>query len=274
MELGQAEDISRVNPWAYQWERFSETADTETFRQFIFPTRLEDYSGKVVLDAGCGNAGYAKLVSRYALRVVGVDKYSAAVARRSVAGYGNVEIVHGDIETMDLGEQYDMIYSVGVLQHLERPEVGFRNLARHLTPGGVLNIWVYSREGNAPSILLFEPLKRILLRRLPRRALKALAHFCLGSLLVLAHSVYRLPLPLPYRRYFQHFRAQSYSRQLMKVFDKLNAPVTHWFRREDVARWFHDDFEEVALRHHLGMSWAGRGRKRQTQTGGQEENGG
>lgn len=262
MEVDRAEGISRVSPWTYQWERFLETADIETFLQFIFPTRLEDFSGKVVLDAGCGNAGYTKLVSQYALRVVGVDKYSAEVACRSVAGRGNVEIVRGDIETMDLGEQYDMIYSVGVLQHLDRPEAGFRNLARHLKPGGVLNVWVYSREGNALSILLFEPLKRVLLRRLPRGALKVLAHVCLGFLVVLAHSVYRLPLALPYREYFRHFRAQSHSRKLMKVFDKLNAPMTHWFARENVARWFQDDFEEVTLRHHLGMSWAGRGRKR------------
>jgi SAM-dependent methyltransferase len=248
--------------WAQQWSVFYDDR-ADLFLDWIHPVTLDDFAGKSVLDAGCGPGHHINLVAPRARRVVGVDLNTAAIARRNTRGQSNVTIVEDDVASMKLGEEFDIVYCIGVVHHTDDPAATVRNLADHVRPGGHLILWVYSHEGNLLNRTLVEFCKRHGLRRLPRPALLGLARILTAALYPPVHTVYRLPLRrLPYHAYFENFRRLPFQRNLLNVFDKLNAPQTAFHRRHEVEAWLPPGrFADVHISAYRGVSWRASGRK-------------
>lgn len=72
-----------------------------------------------------------------AREVVGVDIDDNGIAHASRHG---VEILRSNCETMNLGRHFDLIVLSDVIEHLEAPVTGVRNLMRHLSRDGHLLI--------------------------------------------------------------------------------------------------------------------------------------
>ncbi|WP_420130059.1 class I SAM-dependent methyltransferase [Longimicrobium sp.] len=115
--------------------------------------------GRSVLDAGCGTAQRAVgFAQRYpGARVQGIDAVDASlhVARELASRHGvrNASFSHGDIMQLEMGETFDFIISTGVVHHLEDPRRGLHNLCRHLSPDGVICIWLYHPFGELDRLL-------------------------------------------------------------------------------------------------------------------------
>lgn len=251
----------RQDAWAWQWSRFRDE-ERWLFADWIHPTRLEDFRGKSVLDLGCGSGQHLDWTAEVAARVVGVDRSTAAIARERNRRHPNVEVLEGDIATFDTPERFDFVYCVGVLHHTDEPARTFANIRRFVKPGGRLILWVYSREGNFLNRALLEPAKALLLGRLPRPVLSALAWALTLLLTPAVWTLYRLPLPwLPFYEYFENFRRLPLRRNCLNVFDKLNAPTTHFLSEQELRAWFSPErFEDVHLERYRGVSWRASGR--------------
>jgi hypothetical protein len=75
------------------------------------------------------------------------------------------------------------------------------------------------------------------------------------------YTIYRFKLArvLPYFEYFENFRKLTYQRNMLNVFDKLNAPQTHFFTRQDCEAWFNERLfvkESIGIRWHAGVSYS------------------
>jgi SAM-dependent methyltransferase len=92
-----------------------------------------------VLDIGCGAGAWTAMFAQRYGRVVGVDASAGmlAAARRSLAGHGNVELVHGDALTAPLHGEFDGVLLGGLLMYLDRAdaEALLRRLGQ-LAPNG------------------------------------------------------------------------------------------------------------------------------------------
>lgn len=106
---------------------------------------------RTILDAGCGNGRilglFADLVASEA-RLFGIDLAAGDVARQNV-GSKVEQIIDGDLMDVDSLSQIpapDFIYCQEVLHHTSNPAGAFDNLARLLSPGGELAIYVYKRK--------------------------------------------------------------------------------------------------------------------------------
>lgn len=94
------------------------------------------------LDAGSGFGVYSILMAEAGYDVMGVDinEEEIRLAKEWAAARGvqdRIDFRVGDLETMPgLAEAFDLIVCSEVLEHLERPETGARNLHRMLKPGG------------------------------------------------------------------------------------------------------------------------------------------
>jgi ubiquinone/menaquinone biosynthesis C-methylase UbiE len=105
---------------------------------------LQVNQGTRVLDVGCGVGRWSRLLAARGAAVLGVDLSSTMIAqarhRAAAEGVGErCRFAVADLAHLDLGEQFDVVLGVTVLQHILDP-VAFRSalfaMAAHLAPGG------------------------------------------------------------------------------------------------------------------------------------------
>ena len=249
--------------WQWQWQQFYDD-NQWLFTEWIKPNTLEDFRGKEVLDCGCGGGQHVSFVAPYAAHVTGVDLNAIDSAIRNTQKFNNVTIQEGDIANMDLGKKFDVVYSIGVLHHTDSPDKSFQTCAAHCKSGGKVIVWVYSHEGNFWNRTLLEWIKRIIIFKLPRSVVRGISWIFTALLSSPIYTVYLLPLKfLPFYEYFQNWRKLSFERNMLNVFDKLNAPQTWFITREQIGRWFSPEFfTDVSITPYKGVSWRGSGTRK------------
>jgi SAM-dependent methyltransferase len=260
---------AKQSEWHKQWTMFRDD-ERFLFTEWIAPVTLEDFRGKSVLEAGCGGGQHTSFIAPFASSVTAVDLNTCDLARERTAGLGNITFVEADIATMDLGRQFDVVMCIGVIHHTDDPDRTFENLYRHCRPGGRMVIWTYSSEGNGMVRYLVEPLRKAFLRRLPRKAVSAVSAVVTTLLYPPVFTIYKIPFLrfLPYYEYFGNFRRLSFRRNVLNVFDKLNAPQVKFTTLAKCAEWFSADRfdpESISVRKYAGVSYSLSGvRKRGT----------
>lgn len=172
-------DAETVADFGREWARFDQdgVGAEEMLAMFagyfaVFPWEAlpKDATG---FDAGCGSGRWAALVAPRVGRLHCVDAspQALAVARKRLAGAGNVSIHQASLAAMPFADaSMDFGYSLGVLHHLPDTAAGLAACVRKLKPGAPFLVYIYYAFDNRP--LWFRLLWRTsdLLRRLISRA--------------------------------------------------------------------------------------------------------
>ena len=155
---------------SYDWKKkiqkreFSPELFDEVDRRFIVSARhfahadspfdkiipFAGIRGKRVLEVGCGMGLHTELMAQAGADVVAIDISSKSVeatrARLSLKSI-KAEVVELDAEHLDAVDEFDFIWSWGVIHHSSRSGLVLRNLFRALKPGHELRFMVYNLEG-------------------------------------------------------------------------------------------------------------------------------
>jgi 2-polyprenyl-3-methyl-5-hydroxy-6-metoxy-1,4-benzoquinol methylase len=111
---------------------------------------FEAIAGKRVLEIGCGMGLHTELMTRAGAKVTALDispkSVAATKARLALRGL-EADVREVDAETIDFHEEFDLIWSWGVIHHSSRTGRVLRNLYNALKPGGELRFMVYSLDG-------------------------------------------------------------------------------------------------------------------------------
>src|SRR3989339_157609 len=137
----------------------------EQFEDWFAPLQKVDIENKSVLELGCGNASLlVHLANWNPLRITGIDlgtSVDTAERNMSKLNFKNWRIIKGDLVKYRSDEGYDLVFSIGVLHHLQHPESGFESVLRNVKPGGRFHCWVYAREGNWVIINIVDRIRKI-----------------------------------------------------------------------------------------------------------------
>ncbi|MFA6099435.1 MAG: class I SAM-dependent methyltransferase [Patescibacteria group bacterium] len=247
--------------WHWQWKRLEDDSKF-LFSEWIFPYNLESFKDKTVIDAGCGGGQHTNFVAPLAKKIYAIDLNTTDLARERNKNFNNIEYIQDDLATVKVPEKADILFCIGVIQHTDNPDATFQNLLKQIKPGGSFLLWCYAKEGNALNEYLLEPIKRWVLLKLPKPLLLGLAHVLTILLYPIIYSLYLLPLGfLPYYEYFINWRKLPYGRNMLNVFDKLNAPQTFFIPKSKIESWFSPDiFDDVHIHHYAGVSWRASGK--------------
>ena len=112
--------------------------------------RFELWAGKDVLDVGCGIATDGVQFARAGARYVGVDASPTAVElahRRFALEDLEGSIIEGSATALPFEENtFDLVWSHGVIHHIEDTEAAAAEFHRVLRPGGVAIVMLYHRR--------------------------------------------------------------------------------------------------------------------------------
>jgi len=105
------------------------------------------FRGRSVLDGGCGDGRFSHALCRLGARVMSVDMSESGVrqASRNCAAFPDHRAKRANLLTLDLGEEFDLVFSFGVAHHTGDTELALTNLARHVKPGGYLTMMIYGQ---------------------------------------------------------------------------------------------------------------------------------
>jgi SAM-dependent methyltransferase len=156
--------------YGLQWNRYRIVRAEEDLATFLLKTGLQTnaFSGKLVLDGGCGMGRYARVAASLGAAVVGMDLSQAAVAAQDMTAEFalHVQIIRGDLLRPPLpSNRFDLVYSIGVLDHTPDPRTAFLELAKAVKPGGRMAVWVYQKQ--SPVVERIMAVHRAVARRLP-----------------------------------------------------------------------------------------------------------
>ena len=239
----------------------------DQFSDWLHPITKDDVFGLDVLELGCGNASLMQhMIDWSPTFIEGVELGNSAKVARSnmlATGFQNWRITRAYLTNFD-SKGFDLVYCIGVLHHLNKPQKGLDAVIRNTKPGGHFHCWVYAREGNLVIRLLVEPLRRLCLL-FPWWVTR----YLIAIPLTIPYFIYAKVLAwLPSWKLFRHLPRYEYSLWIAQrvfnffrhvAFDQLIATKTTYVSRGMIERWLvsYSNFEPgstyITLRN--GNSW-------------------
>jgi SAM-dependent methyltransferase len=151
---------------------------------------------------------------------------------------------------------FDIVFSIGVIHHLEDPEAAIKRLVRATRPGGHVLIWVYGEENMGWLVRFFDPVRRVLPGRM---ALRVVYHF---SFYLSALQWVVLRVGFGRTQYYQLLRRIPFLQLRVIVFDQMIPRIAHYRSRAMVEKlMFEAELEVVRLTCVNEMSWSASGHK-------------
>jgi SAM-dependent methyltransferase/uncharacterized protein YbaR (Trm112 family) len=240
--------VATLRTFGDEWQRFPELFQAhERIFDWYFEGAPVEWKGLRTLDAGCGMGRWLHFARRAGAEIVGMD-VSPAIDVAVRRDGDHADFVQADLRWPPFAPStFDLVYSLGVLHHLEAPVDGVRMLAQLVRPGGQLRLYVYrslAEEGPARRALLGAvTAARQVTVRLPYPVLhvvswsvaalatplflwprRALRGFALGD-----RATRRLPLV--------QYADVPFRMLVAEQFDRFGAPIEHRHTRVEVQQW-------------------------------------
>src|SRR5262249_48665497 len=130
------------------------------------------------LDAGCGigrNSFWPLSYGAAEGLAIDVDERTLASARRNLSSFPNLELRFQSLYDLNEHDRFDVAYSIGVIHHLEFPDLAVQRMVAAVKPGGKVLLWLYGYENNEWIVRFADPIRKALLSKLPVRLVHALS---------------------------------------------------------------------------------------------------
>jgi SAM-dependent methyltransferase len=226
-----------------QWTRFEVAHDDEDRATFTAKTGvcLEELSGQLVLDAGCGGGRYSKICSEAGATVIGADHTRAVEKARALCSVSSqAHFLQADLKHLPLEPgSFDFVFSIGVMHHDADTRKVFDAVAKMVRPGGRYSVWLYRR--NQWWQELINTGLRSLTSRLPSSLLIPFCH--LGAILGGIPVINRM-----LNKVINFSAHPCYENRVCDTFDWWAPKYQYHHTVEELSSWFRDaGFEQIRV---------------------------
>lgn len=140
-----------------EWSHFRHEVDrswgqtvAERLEKFVRHVDLgeDELSGKLLLDAGCGNGTLSEAIASLGCEVIAADLSDSVIAAHAYFSQrgGQARFVQADLMRHPFRPGcFDVVYCAGVLHHTPDTRATFEKVAEAVAPGGRLFVWLYWR---------------------------------------------------------------------------------------------------------------------------------
>lgn len=261
----EKEKVKTVSAFGYQWRKFVNNYEyfKEILLSFTRPFMDEkDFEGKTLLEIGCGSGRPAVAACGMGAEVVGMDISEAVEsAYNQSLVLPLFHVVQGDAYAPPFKPVFDVVYSVGVLQHIPSPEKALLGINKVVAPGKPLLLWIYGKRER-----WYQPIEwaRKYTRKMPHGALYGLSIILAALSEVFLLVPYRIINRIPtFQAVANRIPGRIYSyypfrENVVGWFDRLVAPVTYYFGEKEIrALLTQTGFENVKThaRTDASASW-------------------
>jgi SAM-dependent methyltransferase len=247
--------------FGYEWHNYAELRPEyeEQFRRWTALLQPDDWRGRTFLDVGCGMGRNSYWPMSYGAAgglAIDVDERSVAAARRTLAPFPSVQVEMRSAYDIGCRDEFDLVYAIGVIHHLQEPERALAQMVTAAKPGGRVLIWVYGLENNRWIVALLDPLRKALFARLPVGLVHHMALYPAAILWLL------LRLGAGRIAYFRMLRQFTFRHLRAIVFDQMLPKIAHYWPRATVERMLREQgLLDVCLAWVNEMSWCAMGAK-------------
>jgi SAM-dependent methyltransferase len=247
--------------FGYEWNSYSELRAEyeEQFLRWTAHLKPEDWRGRVFLDVGCGmgrNSYWPMTYGAAGGLAIDVDERSLSAARRTLAPFPTMRVEKRSAYEIGCQDEFDLVYSIGVIHHLQDPKRALAAMVRAAKLGGRVLIWVYGIENNRLLVSILDPLRKALFSRLPVGLVHHLAIYPTAILWAL------LRLGFGRIAYFRLLQKFTFRHLRSIVFDQMLPKIAHYWPRATVEQMMREQgLVDVRLIWVNEMSWSAIGTK-------------
>jgi SAM-dependent methyltransferase/uncharacterized protein YbaR (Trm112 family) len=235
--------MATMDRFGYEWLHFSDY-NCDNFKPFVAPLPVDFFKGKIGLDIGCGAGRHSFQASQRGAEILAIDISQAVdAAQQNNIANKRVHIIQADVYNLPVKSGiFDFIYSLGVLHHLPEPENGYQALVPFLRKGGAIFIWLYAFSARKIALELL----RAVAQRLSNNNIRRMAFLCNIVDYGIFINIFRLTQKLPFLGKWikQHtplriieYAAHGYRVSYTDWFDRLSAPITNYYKENEMKLW-------------------------------------
>jgi SAM-dependent methyltransferase len=205
----------------------------------------DDVRGKRVLDVGCGMGRFSDVILRWGGEVYAMDlSFAVDAAYANLGDRAGFHVVQASVFALPFRTgTFDLIFSLGVLDHTPNCERAFKGLPPLLKPGGQIAIWVYSSHTYRPDGI-DEKRDRLYRRYTPRMPPRTLHLLCqaLCRLRVKRRGFWHMALPgfLFHAIPRLHWEYPDHEARVLDTFDWYSPEYQSKHSYPEVYRWFRE----------------------------------
>ena len=222
--------------FGYEWSTYTEVLPESRgqLERWFGSTGLNSCQGKRIMDVGCGmgrNPYWMLKAGAKEVLAVDADDGSLASARKNLSIFTQARVEKCSVYDLEPKVQglFDRVTCIGVLHHLEQPELALQKLWSCVQPGGDLILWCYAREGNRLLLPIIE-----FLRFIGARAPLWLTH-ALSKLVTL--GAWPLIHLFPWQTdYYRKLKSLSFKNVESIIFDQMLPRIANYWTHEDMER--------------------------------------
>jgi SAM-dependent methyltransferase len=250
-------NVARGSPdrFGYEWATYSEILPESRgqLERWLGSMGLASFSGKEVLDVGCGmgrNPYWMAQAGAKRVLAVDVDDQSLNAAHRNLDPLPNAKVEKHSVYDLDPNQlgTFDRVTCIGVLHHLEDPKRALQSLWSCVRAGGDLVLWCYATEGNRLILPIIQTC-RWFGARLPLPVTHAIA----GTITVFSWPVIKL---FPFRTsYYARLKTLSFGNVKSIIFDQMLPHIANYWTKEEMEQLLAPLAGNLHLEFVQGNSW-------------------